>query len=210
MLSANRRLQMDLPPMISVNQRFRDQSEWTEAWDSHKLQIPGLSYNWWGFQVWVTLQDSTSNSSIDKVETSLERQENFSQFCDTTDALLCHSHLPACLWIMDPHSSATKKNTSRGNEVLPQDTTHLIRRPRYQTGSLCQDPAGNRTTRRPDHCKETQTKVVWSCLPFIRSGKNHLERHSEMGQKTRQIEKEVGRQHQRLNMPGVRSSARGQ
>ena len=29
----------------------------------------------------------------------------------------------------------------------------------------------NRTTRRPpDHCKETQTAVVWSRLPFIKSG----------------------------------------
>ena len=26
---------------------------------------------------------------------------------------------------MDPHSRAPKKNTSHGNEVLPQDTTHL-------------------------------------------------------------------------------------
>ena len=33
---------------------------------------------------------------------------------------------------MDPHSRAAKKNTSHGNEVLPQDTTHLIRRPCYQ------------------------------------------------------------------------------
>ena len=31
-----------------------------------------------------------------------------------------------------------------------------------------------------------QTKVVWSCLPFIRSGQNHLARHSERGKKTRQ------------------------
>ena len=50
----------------------RDYSKWTEAWDSHKLQVPGLSYNWWGFIVWDTLQDSTDNSSIDHVETSLE------------------------------------------------------------------------------------------------------------------------------------------
>ena len=27
---------------------------------------------------------------------------------------------------MDPHSRAPKKNTSHGNEVLPQDTTHLL------------------------------------------------------------------------------------
>ncbi|WP_293703724.1 hypothetical protein, partial [Thiolapillus sp.] len=42
-----------------------------------------------------------------------------------------------------------KKNTSHGNEVLPQDTTHLIQRPCYQRGSPCQDPAGNWTTGRP-------------------------------------------------------------
>ena len=70
--------------------------------------------------------------------------------------------------------------------VLPQDTTHLIQRPRYQRGSSCQDPAGNRTTRRPpDDRKETQTAVVWSCLPFITSGQNHLARDSERGKKTR-------------------------
>ena len=58
---------------------------------------------------------------------------------------------------MDPHSRAPKKNTSHGNEVLLQETTHLIQRPCYQRGSPSQDPAGNRTTRRPpDHRKETR------------------------------------------------------
>ena len=72
---------------------------------------------------------------------------------------------------MDPHSRAPKKNTSRGNEVLPQDTTHLIKRLYYQRGSRCQDPAGKWTTwRPPDYRIETKTAVVWSCLPFIRSG----------------------------------------
>ena len=71
-------------------------------------------------------------------------------------------------------------------------------------------PAGNRTTRRPpDHCKETQTAVVWSCLPFIRSGQNHLGRHSERGKKTRQTEEEVGRQHQGMDRPGVRQVPEG-
>ena len=71
---------------------------------------------------------------------------------------------------------APKKNTSHGNEMLPQDTTHLIQRPCYQRGRPCQDPAGNWTTRRPpDDRKETQTAVVWSCFPFIRSGQNHLQ-----------------------------------
>ena len=105
---------------------------------------------------------------------------------------------------MDPHSRAPKKNTSHGNEVLPQDTTHLIQRPCYQQGSPCQDPAGNLTTRRPpDDRKEMQTAVVWSCLPFIRSGPNHLARHSDRRKKTRQTEEEVGRQHQGMDRPGV-------
>ena len=36
-----------------------------------------------------------------------------------------------------------------------------------------------------------QTAVVWSCLPFIRSGKNYPARHSESREKTRQTEEEV-------------------
>ena len=135
---------------------------------------------WRGFQARDTVQDSSTDSS--KGETSLEQQERFSQFQDTTDALHCHIHLPVCLWIIDPHSRAAKKNTSHANEMLPQDTTHLIQRPCYQWGSLCQGPAGNLTTRRPpDHRKEMQTEMVWTCLPFIRSGQNHVARHSERG-----------------------------
>ena len=51
-----------------------------------------------------------------------------------------------------PHSRAPKKNTSHGNEVLPQDTAHLIHRPCYQRGSPCQDQA----CRQSDH-----TKTSW-------------------------------------------------
>ena len=91
----------------------------------------------------------------------LEWQEYFSQFQDMTDAFPCDIHLPVCLWIMDPHSRAPKKNTSHGNEVVLQDTTPFLQRPCYQWGSPCQDPAGNQTTRKPpDQCKETQTAVV--------------------------------------------------
>ena len=82
---------------------------------------------------------------------------------------------------MNPHSRAPKKNTSRGSAALPQGTTHLIQRPCYQRGK---DPAGNRITRSPDHRKEMQTAVVWTCLPFARSGQNPLARHSERGKKT--------------------------
>ena len=61
----------------------------------------------------------------------------------------------------------------------------------------------------PDDRKETQTAVVWSCLPFIGSGQNRLARHSERGKKTRQTEEEVGRQHERMDRPGVRQVPEG-
>ena len=71
-----------------------------------------------------------------------------------------------------------------------------------------QDPAGNWTTRRPpDGRKEMQTAAVWSCFPFIRSGQNHLARHSERGKKTRQTEEEVGR-HQGMDRQTGRQTDR--
>ena len=45
--------------------------------------------------------------------------------------------------------------------------------------------------------------MVLSCLPFIRSGQNHLVRHSESEKKTRQSEEEVGRQLHGMDRPGV-------
>ena len=51
--------------------------------------------------------------------------------------------------------------------------------------------------------------MVWSCLPFIRFGQNHLARHDESGKKTRQTEEEVGRQHQGMDRPGVRQVPEG-
>ena len=53
---------------------------------------------------------------------------------------------------------------------------HLTQRPCHQRGSLCQDLASNRTTQRPpDQNKEMQTAVVWTSLPFIRSGQTILQ-----------------------------------
>ena len=81
---------------------------------------------------------------------------------------------------------------------------HISYKDHGQRGSLCQDPAGNWTTwRSPDDRKETQTAVVWSCLPFIRSGQNHLARHSERGKKTRWTKEEMGGWHQGMDRPGV-------
>ena len=55
----------------------------------------------------------------------------------------------------------------------------------------------------PHEDQETQTAVVWTCLPLIRSGQNNLARHSERGKKTKQTEEEVRRQHQGIDRPGV-------
>ena len=89
---------------------------------------------------------------------------------------------------MDPHSRAPKKNTGHGNEALPQDTAKI------------QQAIGGPL----DDRKQTQTAVVWKCFPFIRSGQNHLVRHSERGKKTRQTKEEVGRQGQGMDRPEVR------
>ena len=94
--------------------------------------------------------------------------------------------------------------------IIWRDTTYLIKRPCYQRESPCQDSAGNRTTRRPpDYRKETQTAVIRTCFPFIKSSKNYLARNSEGGKKTKQTDEEVGRQHQGMDRPGVRQVPEG-
>ena len=57
--------------------------------------------------------------------------------------------------------------------------------------------------------KRRKLSVVWSCLPFIRSGQKHFARHNERGKKTRQTEEEVGRQHQGMDRSGVRKVTEG-
>ena len=57
--------------------------------------------------------------------------------------------------------------------------------------------------------KRLKLQWVVSCLPFIRSGQNHLARHNVRGKKTRQTEEEVGRQHQAMDRPGVRQVPEG-
>ena len=94
--------------------------------------------------------------------------------------------------------------------MLRQDTTHLIQRPCYQRGSPCQDPADNWTTwRPPDHHRDANCCGMVMPPPFIRSGLNHLARHSERGKKKRQTEEEVGKQHQGMDRPGVCQVAEG-
>ena len=44
---------------------------------------------------------------------------------------------------------------------------------------------------------------------FIRYGQNYLARDSERGKKTRKTEEEVGRQHHKMNRPGVHNVPEG-
>ena len=88
------------------------------------------------------------------------------------------SHPSFCMLVNHGPSQQSSKE-----EYKPW-TTHHTQIPCYQRGSPCQDPAGNRTTRRPpDHRKETQTAVIRTCLPFNRSGQNHLAGHGERGRR---------------------------
>ena len=117
---------------------------------------------------------------------------------DTTYVLPGNIHPPVCLRIMDPHSRTANGRIQAIEMRCYHETLRTSHNDRVtnEPGSPCQDLAGNRTTRRPDHRKETQTEVAWTCLPFIRSGQNLLARHSERGKKIRQREEEVRRQNQ--------------
>ena len=57
------------------------------------------------------------------------------------------SHPSSCMFVNHgPSQQSSKEEYKPWNEVLLQDNTHLMQRPCYQRGSLCQDPAGNQTT----------------------------------------------------------------
>ena len=88
--------------------------------------------------------------------------------------ILKQCHLHSVLLCLSTYDWIMLKRRIRAMELrCYRKMMHLIQRPRYQRGCPCQDPAGNWTTRRPpDHRKETQTEVIWTCLPFIRSGQH--------------------------------------
>ena len=95
---------------------------------------------------------------------------------------------------MDPHNRAPKKNTSHGNEVL-----HISYKDHVTNEDVrakIQQAIGPYEDLLTIVKKKTQTAVMWTCLPFIRSDQNHLARHSERGKKARQTEEEVERQYQ--------------
>ena len=137
----------------------------------------------------------------------LPTAQYFSQFQDTTDAPLCHIHLPVCLWTMDPNSRASKKNTSHRNEVLPQDTTHLIQRLSPTWTSV------PRSSRQSDHRKTSwqivkRRKLQWCGHVFRLSGlvKTILQ-GTVKGARRRGRQRK--RQHQGMDRPGVHQITEG-
>ena len=63
-------------------------------------------------------------------------------------------------------------------------------------------------TRTPP-CKETQTVVVWSCLPLIRFGQNQFSRHSERGEEDEADRGRGGKTTSGNGRPGVRRVPEG-
>ena len=184
--------------------RHRYQSKWTEAWECHKLQVPGLSYNWWRFQAWDTLQDSTDKSCIDKAETSLVLSRVFLS-APRYDWCVPLSHPSSCMLVNHGHSQQSSKE-----EYKPWKWGATARYYTSHTKTMLpMRKSVPRSSSQLDHMKTSwgfkkmQTAVIWSCFLFITSGQSHLARHSERGKKTRRTEEEVGRQHQGMDRPGI-------
>ena len=138
------------------------------------------------------------------------RQKNRIESMLSGNACKTRIWLTQCVWEETSNTSGLDSlDVYERKPPTLQVWTHSMCMMCYQRGSSCQDPAGSWTTRRPpDDRKETQTAVVWSRLPFIRSGQSHFARHSERGKKTRQTEEEVGKQHQAWSSPSPRGQWR--
>ena len=116
---------------------------------------------------------------------------SLSQFQDTTDALDPLSQPSSCMLVNHGPSQQNPKE-----EYKPWKWGGTARYYASNTKTMLPTrkslPRSSRQFwRPPDHCKETQTAVVWTCLSFIRSGQIHLTRHSESGKKTRQTSRKT-------------------
>ena len=109
-----------------------------------------------------------------------------------------------------PSQQSSKKNTSHGNEVLPQDTIFSYK-DLVTNEEIC---AKIQQAIRPHEdllATVKRRKLQWYGHVSRSSGlaKAINTRHGETGQKTRQTEAEVGRQHQGMDRPGVRQVTEG-
>ena len=116
---------------------------------------------------------------------------------------------------MDPHSRAPKKNTSHGNEMLPQDTTLLIQRPTRKSVTRSSRQSAAVGPHEDFLTIVKRCKVRWYGHISRSSGlvKTMLQGTVKGMKKTRQTEEEMGRQHQGMDRSGVQQvpeSGRGQ
>ena len=114
------------------------------------------------------------------------------------------SHPSSCMLVNHGrHNRAPQRNTSCGNEVVPQDTTHLIQRPCYQRGNPCQD----QQVIGPHEDLLTivkRRKLQWYGHVSRLSGlANTILQNTMKGGRRQGREEEVGRQHQGMDRPGV-------
>ena len=94
--------------------------------------------------------------------------------------------------------------------MLPRDTTHLIQN--HVTNEEVRAKIQQVTGPHEDLLTSVKRRRLhWYGHVSRSSGlaKNHLARHSERRKKTRQTEKEVGRQRQGMGRPGVRHVPEG-
>ena len=120
---------------------------------------------------------------------------SFKHFLSLSVDIQC-IHQPVCLCILDLTAELHRRIWAMEIKCYCK-ILHISYKDHFTIEEVrAKNPAGNRTTwRSPDDRKETQTAVVWSCFPFIRSGQSHPARQSERGKKTRRTKEEVGRRH---------------
>ena len=126
---------------------------------------------------------------------------------------------------MDPHSRAPKKDTSHGNDVLAQDTTHLIQNFFFTNEELranIQQAIGPHkdltiVKRRKlqwyghvSHLSGLAKTILQGTVKGERKQSRQRKRWEDnIRKKTSQTEEEVGRQHQGMDRPGVRQVPKG-
>ena len=133
-----------------------------------------LSLSGWISYFACLLPDLFHSHSESAVPKSVDHPELLDRFGSYVEERLVNIHYGLDMTHQDPtftsfHGTALSdvEPVSEGS-IRMHISQRLIRSfEEVRRGRLCQDPAGNRTTQRPpDHCKETQTAVVWLCLPF--------------------------------------------
>ena len=107
---------------------------------------------------------------------------------------------------MDPNRTAAKRNTSHGNEVLPQDITHLLQRPSYQRGKIQQVVGSHENLL--TIIKRRKLKWYGHVSRSLGQAKTTLQGTLKRGR--RHTQKEVGRHHQGNGQAWSSPTPRGQ